>query len=427
MSKLGRNARDVEAVLDDNEASKISRFGARVSYDFFFSYPRMEWNAYLEKFYNDLHKAVKRLRGGDVDRAFRDRDDIERGLEWDVSLRNALQASSTIVAIYCPTYFMRDVCLKELRVMEQRRQIFLAQTAGGTTLPSPIKPVSWIAPFEAPPDLATLQYGTEADEFFRDKGLDSFMRVSSTRSGKYPRFIDTLARDIVATAKQVNLPSIADFPSFMDDDTSAVQTPPSHEEGPTHVKFVYLAATEHAAEVRDRKGYYGPWSRSWKPFLPKSPQGIGPLAQAVAGEYDFTSDELSFSSALPRAVRDAEDRKNVVVILMDGWAVRMPSYAAVLAELDRVRALNCGVLVPWSSGDAKTAGAREALAHDIRRALYRWASEPNPARFNDAINDAEEFRVRLAEALTRLKNDILMASEPRISGPAKPTISNTLG
>ncbi len=399
-----------------------------MAYDFFFSYPRREWGAFVERFYNDLHDAVRRRRGGDADRGFRDRDDIQRGAEWDLSLRNALQSSRTIVALYCPTYFMRPVCLKELRFMQQRRQAFLAQDPANAEKRSPIKPVSWIAPFDVPADLATLQYSTEADEFFREDGLDSFMRTKSIRSGRYPAFVETLARDIIATADQVDLPLLGRAPSFLDDeDISAPPASPSNEEGPTHVKFVYLAPTEHAAEVRQRRTYYGPVSRSWKPFVPDFSGGIGPLAQAVAGEYDFTSDELSFGPTLPRDVQEAEDRKNVVVILMDGWAVRVPSYTEVLTELDRVRALNCGVLIPWNCGDPQTASARQSLSSDIRRALYRWAAEPNPARFNEAISNAEELRTRLAEALTRLKNDILMASEPRISGPAKPTIANTLG
>lgn len=405
-----------------------------MSHDFFFSYPRMEWNAYLKRFYNDLHAAVKKLRGVSTDCGFRDREDIQRGAEWEKTLRDALQTSRTIVAIYCPAFFNRDVCLKEIRVFRRRQQAFLDANPSNSNLPRAIKPVKWIAPFTIAPDLADLQYDTHDDEFFTSRGLSYFLQTATAaQKVKYRKFVNDLAYDITQTADNVTLPALPNIPSLLDDESTAgpaaVQPGGDDDEGPTHVKFVYIAPTQNLEAAQGRPDYYGPHGRSWKPFLPQFAGGIGALAQRIAGEYDFTSDELSFNAELPSHVRKAEGRRNVVVILMDGWAVTMPNYAKVMGQLDEMRVANCGVLVPWAT-DPQTAQERNRLAAAVRRALWRWVSEPNPARFNDSICSDKEFRDRLAEALTRLKNDVLMAPDPEgplLSGPAKPTITNTLG
>lgn len=403
-----------------------------MSYDFFFSYPRMEWNAYLKKFYDDLHAAVKRLRGVTTDCGFRDREDIVRGSDWEKKLLDALQTSRTIVAIYCPAYFNRDVCLKELRIFQQRQNAFLTADAANAELPHAMKPIKWIAPFTAPPDLAPLQYDTHNDEFFTARGLSYFLQTASAaQKNKYRKFVNDLALDIVKTAAAIDLPQLAKLPSLLADDPfdAAPAQPGRDDDGPDHVKFVYIAPTSNLAVAMGRQDYYGSHGRAWKPFLPNFVGQIGALAQRVAGEYNFTSDELTFSAKLPDAVRDAETQRNVVVILMDGWAVEMPDCAKVVRELDKMHVPNCGVLVPWAS-DEKTAQARERLTTAVRRALWRWVGEANPARFNDSIIGETDFRERLAEGLTRLRNAVLMAPDPNgplLPGPPKPTITNTLG
>jgi len=402
-----------------------------VNHDFLFSYARMDWGPYLKRFYDDLQNAVKRLRGVDTDCAFRDRESIKRGAEWEADLRAALQIYRTIVTIYTPSYFQRDVCLREIRVFQQRQQAFLAADPARTRLRRAIKPVIWIAPFHVPPDLAALQYDTKDDEFFKDRGLSYFLQTS-TQKAKYRKFVNDFALDIVETANAVDLPPLINFPSLLDDDPPLQAVVPAgggFEDGPTHVRFVYIAPTQNLAAAQGRQDYYGPHSRGWKPFLPKFSGPIGALAQRVAGEYNFTSDELTFDAALPGHVRKAEERRNVVVILMDGWAVTMADHRQVVEQLDLMRVPNCGVLVPWAT-DPQTEQQREQLAKAVRRALWRWAGEGNPARFNDTISSDDEFRDRLAEVLTRLKNDVLMAPDPAgpiLAGPPKPTITNMLG
>lgn len=401
-----------------------------MAYDFFFSYPRSADNAYMEKFYNELEDMVRQFRGKKKDEpvGFIDQQDLERGSDWPEELKNALQTSKVMVALYCPAYFNSAFCRKELRVFDLRQRQYERQmrAAGRTYVaPNAIKPVPWWSPFTVPPDLAHLQYQTGAAGSIEEKGL-FFARKKGPSNEKYTEYVRKLASEISDICENYDLPPLADFPPLRDmDEGQEVVTTNVDEEGAKHVKFVYIALrSDEAKALREQLTAYGPRGRAWKPFLPDVDRGIGPIAQAVAGEYDFTSDELTFSPDLPREIQRAEDRGNVVLILMDGWSVRVGTYFEVLRDLDRLRLANCGILVPWNLNDPETASARDTLAAEVRQALRRWSADENPVHFNDAITSPDDLRKHLGVTLGQLQVKAAMAARPGIAGKPKPTITN---
>jgi FxsC-like protein len=331
-----------------------------------------------------------------------------------------LQTSKTLVPIYCPAYFFSGFCEAELRIFEKRQRLYEQRTG---KKPRAIKPVPWIVPFNLPRDLKHLQYQVGGGDAIERFGLEEVIRNKRKYSVQYNDFMTSLTDDILTTANSHDLPPLDEFPSF-DEDLAPGDSGGSADSGPGHVRFVYLAPRQNEIQnIRQVLDFYGSGAKNWRPFLPDSTKGIAPLVQTIAGEYDFSSDELAFSDALPEDIRAAEKKGNLVVILVDGWSSRIDGYRAALTIIDEKRYFNTSIVVPWNLKDQETASNFDLLSKAIRKALWRWSSEGNAIRFNDAVKSPEDLRKHLVDALTRLKAEVLTTIETDHPPGQKPVIS----
>jgi FxsC-like protein len=411
-----------------------------VPYDFFFSYPRAVKSPYLKKFFTELHEAVRMERGlpeGTVV-GFYDETDLERGTDWPEEIKNALQTTKTIVPIYCAAYFKGTFCERELQIFEERQKLWLKSASVPALAPRVIKPIPWLTGFEVPTRYKHIQYSTGSA--LESEGLYHVRSNRGSYKKAYGKFIEKLAKDIVATADSIELPPLPSLPPMIDDG-AAEQVPVSVgiEEGPGHVEFVYIAGTStEVAGLRSHVEHYGRSSRMWKPFLPDEARAIGPLSQGIASEINFSSGELPASITLAKQIREAEDRGNLVIVIVDGWATKLANYKGTLAYLDHESRLylNCSVIVPWSK-DPETIEHRSALAQSVRDTLRRWAKwatgshtgtrgEEDQTRFSDHVASADDFRLLLRHVLTRLKADVMNSSDAlQIPPYPKPNVWNT--
>jgi FxsC-like protein len=397
-----------------------------VPYDFFLSYPRAVESPVLKKFVEDLHDAVRNLRGLSKGSrvGFLDATDLLRGTDWPADIRDALQTAKTMVSMYCPAYFVGGFCEAELRIFEKRQQLY-QQSSGHN--PRAIKPIPWIVPFKLPADLGHLQYEVGGEEAIEKQGLEQVLKNKRKYLVQYNDFMKKLAEDIVKTADAHALPQLDDL-VFPGDDAPSTAQEGESDSGPGHVRFVYLAPRQNQMlAVRKALDFYGPGPKNWKPFLPDLTKGIAPLVQTIAGEYDFSSDELLFTDALPDDIRAAEKRGNLVVILVDGWSLRIDGYRAALTIIDERRFFNTSIVVPWNLKDQETASNFKLLSKAIRNALMRWSSEGNAIRYNDEVKSPEDLRKHLVEALTRLKAEVLNTIATDHPPGLKPVISATGG
>ncbi|HXA19498.1 MAG TPA: FxsC protein [Thermoanaerobaculia bacterium] len=397
-----------------------------MAYDFFLSYPRAVESPVLTAFIEDLHDLVRYLRGFGKDArvGFLDATDLTRGADWPADLRDALQTAKTIIPIYCPAYFMGGFCEKELRIFNQRQEAYRDATQ---VMPHIVKPIPWIVPFTVPADLAHLQYQVGGSDAIEAQGMFQVLKNKARYRARYNDFMRDLALDIKNTADAHVVPPLNDFPALTDDEPSDAGEE-GVESGPDHVRFVYIAPRQEEAQGMQRAlNFYSRLRCGWKPFDPDVTRGIGPFAQAIAGEYDFSSDELVFSPNLADDIRNAETRGNLVVILVDGWSARIDGYRGTLAVLDERRYFNTGIVVPWNLGDGETMTNFDALSKTIRRVLRRWSSEGNPVHYNDQIRSPEDFKKHLADALTRLKADVLINIPTDHAPGKKPVIDATQG
>jgi hypothetical protein len=88
---------------------------------FFFSYARADLTDYLRAFYLDLKDEVRHQSGlSEEEVGFRDADSIEPGKPWPDKIVQELRSCKVFVYLHSPTYFTREGCGREFRVIRDR-------------------------------------------------------------------------------------------------------------------------------------------------------------------------------------------------------------------------------------------------------------------------------------------------------------------
>jgi FxsC-like protein len=388
-----------------------------VEYDFFFSYPRAEAkiDPYLLDFYKALSNQICRLRGLDPDKVkpgFSDHD-MERGTDWQQFLLRKLNESKTIVPVLMPAFYNSDDCMRELELFQSRLTNVQRQH-------SAVKSIFWMDGAVPMPDgLRRLQYTSgDPNDPINTKGV-----LYACKKGlpSYDDMIDQLARDIVKSAdEQPPLPpTVGSYQR-----AEPRQVDPVDVAGPDHVHFVYVAAS--ADKLPRRAAAYGGVPKAWRPFHPPTTSPIGPLTQAAAGSIEFSSDELRFDQGLLKAMRDAEDNRNLVMLIVDGWSVQLAEFDEVLGLIDKENFINAGIVVPLNENDPETAEKVNDLRDAVRGVLYRWSDSNDKLRYDDSITKLDQLKQELADKLVRLRAKVFNARRGRPTPQVpRPTLTNT--
>jgi FxsC-like protein len=415
-----------------------------MGHDFFFSYTRADNDGSLQKFFKELNAAVRSKAGypAGFRAGYFDQERLRRGEEWNEALVDALQECSSLVCLYSPAYFKSEFCGREWGFFDARRRLYREQqrAAGRPAAASPpvIKPVLWVPLTEALPAGIDMKQFTEGDPHavVNREGLLYVRQRYDDYKRQYRDFVDDLAKEIVAARElRTSLPQLpgaldlASVPNAFQEPPAraAAPAPVPRQQGPNAVLFVFIAGKpeEFQPGTRLTASYHERGGRDWKPYFPHQSKPIGALAQTIAaGELDLYSQELPVNDALPAAVRAAEEQANIVVLVVDGWTTKLPSYQRILQEFDKHGFFNCSVLVPWNDADAETLQERAALAGHVRTVLLRQSR--NQRYFRDAIGSEEQLKSTLRDVLILLRSEIFNqapVTRPVPSGEAKPAIT----
>jgi len=386
-----------------------------VAYDFFFSYPRREAkiDPYLKQFYDDLSNEIRRLRGTSDDPGFIDHD-IAGGEDWQRRLVKALNESKTFLAMLMPAYYNSDNCMRELELFESR----IANLQPQYPL---IRGVFWLqGEVQMPAKLQRLQY-TYGDPT-APINLKGVLYARKKRLGSYGDLIERLARDIVRAANQPELPGIAEGYQH----AQPRQADPIDITGPDHVHFVYVATSADKPPQRIDAAAYGVVPKSWRPFHPPTTSPIAPLTQAAASSIEFSSDELPFDRNLVNAIREAERKRNLVVLIVDGWSMQLAGFDEVLRMIDEQNFVNAAFVVPLNENDPETAARTGDLRDAVRASLYRWSTSKDKLRFDDSITKLEQLKRELPVKILRLRAKVFNAGRGRPTpAVSRPTLTNT--
>lgn len=417
-------------------------------YYFFFSYSRSDNSEFLKGFFSDLQNIIKEKLGLEGDVGFIDQTGNEPGDHWEAKLEQALACSRVFVAVATASYARKEYCGKEWAAFEDRVTRYSANRPDVAVAPL-IIPVLWIPPSErAPfPDVIRGRHYHLGDpqSKINQRGIRYVFKNKARFGLEYDDFMDALAERVIGLAHEhAGIDAIQDVPGLSSikspfetdaDAANALNAPPARQRGLKWVHFVYGAGSPNQARQagRDSVSAYGDrGGAEWQPFLPDE-RTIGSLAQQVASsdQLGMIACELPLSDDLPDKVRQLEGERQLVVVLLDYWAAKIPAFEAALEDFDRSNYINCSVLVLRNRGDSDTKDHWQELNDKLHNALFYRFKNGNELFLRTGIDEEQRFREQLEDVLTRLRAEVINRSDPNLvnlpQSGTRPSVSGPRG
>jgi FxsC-like protein len=381
---------------------------------YFFSYSREDAaDSYLYRFHDDLARelAVRgRIHIGAA--GFLDKNQ-PIGAEWSKSTGDALGNCKVFVPLYSPNYFASTYCGQEWHAFTAR--IAAHRQATGKSLAS-IVPVWWLPPiYELPAVVERIQ--DTRDQFgqeYREYGLRYLLQLKENES-KYQDFLVRFATMLIAAGKNPPGPRIG-FDLLREPNAFAVAAMPAkpfrERTGPVvanirRITFVVVVGSrDQMGLVRTTLEVYGEGWDDWRPYHPVCTDPIALRAQGVAIAQRLVSQFHPADEDLFDLLQNAQERRELVVLILDPWTVEIDEYKSLLTVLNGRRYGTTAVVVPWDSTEAAQTQVRDALY----LCLANWA-DAGESVFRDDIGSIEEFETILGQIIIEIRSRILKRAE----------------
>jgi FxsC-like protein len=361
----------------------------------FFSYARVNYDAYLKTFADDLKRLLRsRIGGSAEDLFFLDRDSLESGSEWPQEIREALRTCRIFLSIESPDYFLSEYCGKEWKAFRQR--------LGKPAPPLHIR-IEWIPvpkwQLEALPKAVQDIQHTRA---VLDRDFEHLVRADP--GPPFQLALSKLVDLIMHAWGKAPLPPADEIPELSQIE-SAFRSPAqtgvpqtATAKGIKHVRFGIIAgAQEEIRDFREHADGYGSDPLDWKPFHPGDPRPIAPFAQGVVAKLNLTSHFLGLEGDLQKELAEAEMARNLVIFLVDPWALEMQQHEGLLRSYNDMHFLS-SLLIPWPS-DPQTQSFRARLVELMRLILAKTALR-EPESYREEIDSLERLETELVKAIT---------------------------
>jgi FxsC-like protein len=393
---------------------------------FFFSYAcanaQGEADAYVSKFFNDLVFEIQQKAQPPVQGqiGFRDWDNIGTGDILPQKLIDGLRTCKIFVPLYSPLYFTREACGKEWHAFTERLAEHAKTSANPQELPPLIMPVWWV-PVDLhkcglPASITSLKYTYdhlskeyEFGEKYKNEGLLQLLQLDDP---DYKKFVTRFAmrmREVCKAHVLTDAQALAwdGLPNAFQPVAAAATAPAPA--GPGHVEFLIAAGcAPQFAHVPARQACYGDRPENWRPYHPQFAKRIGPLVQMTAGAADLTSLLVDVGPGLRDRLKQAKNKQNIVVLIVDPWSLDVASIADHLGEYDELDLWNCTAFVTWNDDDLETQHKRPALKQKV---VEIFENKTAPGRdtntFRDDINSLKKLEGDLAEALVQIQQRIV--------------------
>lgn len=362
---------------------------------FFFSYARANLDVYLEAFEKDLRRLLRgRIGGSAEDLMFVDRETLEPGSEWPQQLAKDLRTCQVFLSIESPDYFQSVYCGKEWSAFHRR--------LGKPVLPLHIR-IGWLPIPKRQRE--NLPQAVQDIQDTRAAVGDNFEQlVRAQPGGPYQAALNKLVELIVSVWEKHTLPAADQILDLSEIESAfsslgQVEAPRKKTAGVRHVRFgVVAAAQEEVRGFREPSDGYGSLPVDWMPFHPEDSWPIGPFAQGVAASQKLTSHFLSLDGDLQKELADAEKARNLVILLVDPWALGMKQHEALFRSYEDMHFLSCSLLIPWPN-DPQTRNSRDKLVDLVRTALAKTALR-EPGSYREEIDRIERLESELIKAIT---------------------------
>ncbi len=377
---------------------------------FFFSYARANRDEYLNRFYQDLcDEAALKDYWPNREIGFFDAKAIETGTIWDEELAKALRTSSVLVAMCSPDYVNSTYCGKEFQVFRERHREYVARYRP-VNAPRFIFPVIWGHPGGSLREVI-LRYQLADDGMgegkfptaYMQEGLRYVMKLERHRED-YKTLVTHLAHRIVDASKEHRLDDLVNLKP-LDQLTSAFHTDPVEaEQDGSQAWFAFVAGQPtELVSLRNVDRYRLKGASDWRPFHPDSFETVGSLAHTSVARQNLSYRELAANTSLMDAIKAARQRHEVVVLVVDPWALKLPSYLKVMEDYDANNYDNCALLIPWNSPDPETDGQREELRELVEKTFRFKKQQRKLIYYRDDIGSARTLKSELLKILVRWK------------------------
>jgi len=359
---------------------------------FFLSYSPGDDDLYVARFFLDLSTAVRRLLGAGSDREVGFLDHGNANDHWPSEIRNELSTCQTLVVLCSPKLFLDERCGRVWSVFSDRLRAYESATGHGAPA---LIPVPWSSR-----DLPVVDGGVDvATPPSPDEDLRVLIRLHSYRRS-YEDFVGRLARQVVETTQAYRIPQARPGVDLRGAENAfeGWQQRQRGSRGPQYVHFVIAAGTrDEMRVVRQDVGFYGERQEDWAPYRSLA-QSLAARASEIAAERLFGSEVVPIG-AIGDQVELAQERNEIIVLLLDSWVLGLESFRRMLARFDQVEESAVAVLVPASREDVETSEHQGKLRGSVLRAF------PHCARRRDALLRTE------IETPTRFDDDLAAALE----------------
>ncbi|HCT76681.1 MAG TPA: hypothetical protein DGG94_09300 [Micromonosporaceae bacterium] len=399
---------------------------------FFVSHAQGDDDHYVQEFFDDLCAEVGTLIGASRKSAigFLGTDSGRPGGEWPPAMAEALSTCQVFIPLCSPRLFLSNLCGKQWWIFSERLRRYTEET--GRHADSLIS-LMW-AQTEVPLGFVSPDPGQP------DRSLRQYLRLRSLRHS-YRLFMTVLAKQIVATARDQEIPSYGMVPKLAvtrsafavaDARTNRPLSPGAELRHGRRVHFVIASGSrEVMSQVPGRHEadtYYGSQARDWAPYRPAVSRPLADQAQAVAATRLLDSHIASLEH-LPERMEQADEHNEIVVLLVDPWAPRVAEFQRVLAEADHEEMTTTAVLVASNREDRDTLRELDELQFEVRQTFPRNSGKANPL-FRLELQTADQFDAELGDILEAARNRVfrngrvhhvppgnLAGERPILSGP----------
>lgn len=379
---------------------------------FFFSYTRKDSvDEYLRMFYDDLCRELS-IRGGvDLEKTGFFDIDQPTGSDWPSNTGDAVGTCKVFVPVYSPSYFLSSVCGREWHGFDRRVEEHLART--GTRLAS-ILPVWWVPPNDNAP--ATQNLHDTRDQFgpaYKELGLRSLLTQRNRYGDEYRAFVEKFALQVFEAGKVA--PNALTGINLRTEPNAFEKRVPTAAakriSGPKWVNFVVAAGSSaEMQDVREVLDTYGDTWDEWTPYLPACSDPVVLKAQNVAVDQRLVSGPAPVGEDLIDVLDTAEKNRELVVLIVDPWAVGIDRYRELLGKLDSKRYKNVAILLPGAEGEPRLMSNGVNAADLLHMCIGNWLDDPSHSARQD-LDTVEKFEEILKQTLVDIRARILKHSE----------------